>query len=125
MPGFLCMAWACGACIAADVRARRNPQGGLVCRQRDAGVRRALRKYRVGSLIQLGILGYVALALPYWMKVACPRSSAPTLPPCLVRAMAGSTAPSLGLTTPLMMPSNHQLKQPCMSRQGLGVCNRP
>ncbi|CAL5223491.1 g6016 [Coccomyxa viridis] len=31
-------------------------------------VRRALRKYRVGSIIQLGILGYVAVALPYWIK---------------------------------------------------------
>jgi len=32
-------------------------------------VRRALRKYRVGSIIQLGIIGYVAVALPYWVKV--------------------------------------------------------
>ncbi len=32
-------------------------------------MRRALRKYRVGSIIQLGILGYVAVALPYWTKV--------------------------------------------------------
>lgn len=32
-------------------------------------MRAFLRKYRVGSLIQLGILGYVALALPYWVKV--------------------------------------------------------
>ena len=61
--------WACGACIAGDVRARQNPQGVLVCRQSDPGVRRALRKYRVGSIIQLGILGYVAVALPYWTKV--------------------------------------------------------
>ena len=71
-----------------------------MCRQRDAGVRRALRQYRVGSLIQLGILGYVALALPYWIKVACPHSSAPTLPPCLVRPMPGPTALSPGLTHP-------------------------
>jgi len=40
-----------------------------VCRQSDATVRRALRKYRVGSIIQLGIIGYVAVALPYWVKV--------------------------------------------------------
>ena len=46
------------------------------------------------------------------------------VPSCLARPMAGSTAPSLGLTIPLMMPFAHQFKQPCMSRQGLGVCNR-
>ena len=40
-----------------------------MCRQSDIRVRRALRKYRVGSIIQLGILGYVAVALPYWTKV--------------------------------------------------------
>ena len=40
-----------------------------MCRQSDARVRRALRKYRVGSIIHLGIIGYVAVALPYWVKV--------------------------------------------------------
>ena len=40
-----------------------------MCRQSNIRVRRALRKYRVGSIIQLGILGYVAVALPYWIKV--------------------------------------------------------
>lgn len=43
-----------------------------VCRQRDARVREFLRKYRVASIIQLGILGYVAVALPYWIKVLLP-----------------------------------------------------
>lgn len=43
--------------------------GVCVCRQSDVRVRKILRKYRVGSMIQLGILGYVALALPYWSKV--------------------------------------------------------
>ena len=121
MPIPACTAWACGACIAGDVRARQNPQGVLVCRQRDPGVRRALRKYRVGSLIQLGILGYVALALPYWIKVACPRSSAPTLPPCLTRPVAGLCLRSSywtphRLTHPPMMPSA-DLKIACILRQ--------
>lgn len=40
-----------------------------MCRQSDVRVRRALRKYHVGSVIQLGIIGYVAVALPYWFKV--------------------------------------------------------
>ena len=117
--------WDCGACIAGDVRARRNPQGVLVCRQSDPGVRRALRKYRVGSLIQLGILGYVALALPYWIKVACSHSSsAPTLPPCLTRPMAGlylcsSQRTPHRLINPPMMPSANHLKIAYMMRQRL------
>ena len=46
-----------------------KPSWVFVCRQSDVKVRRALRNYRVGSIIQLGILGYVAVALPYWTKV--------------------------------------------------------
>ena len=77
-------------------------------------MRRVLRKYRVGSLIQLGILGYVALALPYWIKVACPHSAAQTLPPCQANGWAVAFAAvnilRRGFTIHLMMPSAHQLK---------------
>lgn len=51
------------------MRREAAPSGSVFPRQRDARVRAFLRKYRVGSLIQLGILGYVALALPYWVQV--------------------------------------------------------